>query len=101
MREQDRFLAWGSLLVVLIAIFCALVLDPLHKKNIEKLRITKLPAQHYILNHCDPVWFYKPDEIGWTKGEVTYLWGYHPVIYVKDQNKTFQFHEVEWITRYE
>lgn len=37
MREQDRFLAWGSLLVVLIAIFCALVLDPLHKKNIQKL----------------------------------------------------------------
>lgn len=36
-REQDRLLVWGALLVILIAIFYALVLDPLHKKNIEKL----------------------------------------------------------------
>ena len=36
MREQDRLLAWGSLLVVLIAILCAVILNPIHKKNIEK-----------------------------------------------------------------
>jgi hypothetical protein len=91
-REDDWILVWGTISVILIGIFCAVVLNPVHKKNIERL-----PAQHYTLKSSDPIWFYKPDEIGWTKGEVLYLWGYYPVIFSEDLKKTFQFNEVEWM----
>ena len=37
MREQDRFLAWGTMLVVLIAILCAVILNPIHKQNVENI----------------------------------------------------------------
>lgn len=101
MREQDRFILIGTLFVIGVAILCAVFLNPIHKKNIEKLKETKLLAQQYTLNQSDPIWFHKPDEIGWTRGEVIYVWGYHPEIHSKELNKTFQFNEVEWTTRYE
>ena len=41
MREQDNLIVWGTLLVILVAILCALILNPLHKKNIEKLQRPK------------------------------------------------------------
>ena len=37
MREQDRFIVIGTLFVIAVAIFCAVLLNPIHKKNIEKL----------------------------------------------------------------
>lgn len=37
MREQDRFLAWGTILVILIAILCAVILNPIHKQNVENI----------------------------------------------------------------
>lgn len=37
MREGDNFILWGTLLVILVAIFCVAFLDPAHKKNTEKL----------------------------------------------------------------
>jgi hypothetical protein len=92
------FLMTFSLLAVVISIF---VLNPVHKKNIEKLKQDKPLCQQYTLNQSDQIWFYKSDEIGWTKGEVVYLWGYHPVIVSKESNKIFKFHEVEWMVRYE
>lgn len=96
----------GLGIVLLAGILCfvtftVFVLDDAHKKNIQKLQHDKPVAQQYTINQSDPIWFYKPDEIGWTRGEVLYLWGYHPVIFSKDLNKTFKFHEVEWTTRYE
>lgn len=83
-------------LSILAIIFCYEVLNPIHKNNIEKLRYDKPLAQQYTLKSSDPLWFCKPDEIGWTKGEVVYLWGYYPVIFSQELNKTFEFKEVEW-----
>lgn len=83
-------------LVMCFIVFVAIVVEPAHKKNIAKLKQSKPLAQQYLLNQSDPVWFYKPDELEWTKGEVIYLWGYHPVVYSKQLNKTFKFHEIEW-----
>ena len=37
MREQDKFIVIGTLFVIVIAIFCAVFLNPIHKKNIGKL----------------------------------------------------------------
>ena len=37
MREGDNFIVWGTVLVILIAILCALILNPIHKKNIQRL----------------------------------------------------------------
>lgn len=37
MREGDNFIVWGTVLVILIAILCAIILNPIHKKNTEKL----------------------------------------------------------------
>ena len=92
------FLMTFGLLAIVLSIF---VLNLLHKKNIEKLQQDKPLCQQYTLSQSDPVWFYKPDEIGWTKGEVVYLWGYHCVIFSKDLNKIFEFHEVEWMVKNE
>jgi len=90
--REDRLIIWGTILAILIAICCILFLDPAHKKNIEKPL-----AQQYTLKLSDPILFYKPDEIGWTRGQLLYLWGYYPVIFSKDLNKTFEFNEVEWM----
>lgn len=37
MREQDNLIVWGTLLVILVAILCSVILNPIHKKNTEKL----------------------------------------------------------------
>ena len=37
MREQDRFILIGTLFVIGVAILCAVFLNPIHKKNTEKL----------------------------------------------------------------
>lgn len=103
-RYKNHWHSTDFLLIILpitLAVFTVFVLNPVHKQNIEKLKQTKPLAQQYNLNQSDPIWFYKPDEIGWTRGEVVYLWGYHQVIFSKDLNKTFKFHEVEWTTRHE
>lgn len=90
-------------LIMVFVVFCMFVLDSTNRNNTEKQHLfaEKPPAQQYTLNQSDPIWFYKPDEIGWTRGEVVYTWGYYPEIHSKELNKTFQFHEVEWTTRYE
>ena len=41
MREQDRFILIGTLFVIGVAILCAVFLNPIHKKNIEKLTKNK------------------------------------------------------------
>ena len=41
MREHDSFLFWSINLLIMVAILCAVVLNPLHKKNIEKLSKNK------------------------------------------------------------
>ena len=84
-------------LIIFFVIFFVFALDTTYKKNIKQFKQDQPAAQQYTLNQSDPIWFYKPDEIGWTKGEVVYLWGYHPVIHSKNLKKTFKFHEVEWM----
>ena len=37
MREQDNLIVYGTLLVILVAILCSVILNPIHKKNTEKL----------------------------------------------------------------
>ena len=89
-----------SFVVVLLAgVLCfvtfgavVLMLNPVHENNIEKPL-----AQQYVLKQSDKIWFCKPDEMGWTRGQVLYLWGYYPVIFSQDLNKTFEFKEVEWM----
>ena len=78
--------------VMLSLFFVPIVLNPIHKKSVQKPL-----SQQYTLNQFDPIWFYKPDEIGWTRGQVVYLWNYYPVIHSQDFNKTFEFKEVEWV----
>jgi hypothetical protein len=95
-RGPDGFGLVLMFLILCFIGFVAIVLEPAHKKNIDKLKQPKPLVQQYLLNQSDPVWFYKPDELEWTKGEVIYLWGYHPVVYSKQLNKTFKFHEIEW-----
>lgn len=36
MREHDSFLFWSINLLIFVAILCAVILNPIHKKNIEK-----------------------------------------------------------------
>jgi hypothetical protein len=88
MQGSDLLLIILPIFLVLFGVF---ILNPLHKNNISQPL-----CQQYTLKQSDQVWFYKPDEICWTKGEVLYLWGYHPVVYCKQLNKTFNFHEIEW-----
>lgn len=38
MREQDKFIVLGTLFVIGVAIFCAVFLNPIHKKNIAQLK---------------------------------------------------------------
>jgi len=37
MIEKNILIFWGIIVVLLLLIFCNIVLDPIHKKNIEKL----------------------------------------------------------------
>ena len=81
------------LIFVMLSLFLVpIVLNPIHKKSVKKPL-----SQQYTLNQFDPIWFYKPDEIGWTRGQVVYLWNYYPMIHSQDLNKTFEFKEVEWM----
>lgn len=88
----DGFMLVLIMISLCFIVFVAIVLNPVHEKNIEKPL-----AQQYVLKQSDKIWFCKPDEIGWTKGQVLYLWGYYPVIFSQDLNKTFEFKEVEWM----
>ena len=36
MRNEDNIIVWGTVLVILVSILCALILNPIHKKNSEK-----------------------------------------------------------------
>lgn len=103
MREHDRVLAWGSLLVVLIAILCAVILNPLHKKNIEKLKsptYSTVPwepeykGQEYTLQHGDWVFYWKSDEKPIKTGMVYIIFGYYRII--AHENGLTEFHDVEW-----
>jgi mannose-6-phosphate isomerase-like protein (cupin superfamily) len=40
-NQQDNFMFWGITLIFFIAVLCAVILNPLHKKNIEKLHKPK------------------------------------------------------------
>lgn len=37
MREHDSFLFWSINLLIMVAILCVVVLNPVHKQNIEKI----------------------------------------------------------------
>jgi len=56
-------------------------------------------GQHYTLQPNTPIYFCIPDELGWTRGSVVYLWGYYPMIYSEIGLK--DFNDVVWETRYE
>lgn len=51
-------------------------------------------GQHYNLNQNDPVWFYVPDQVGWTKGYTHILWGYYPMI--QSRYGLMEFNSVIW-----
>jgi len=56
-------------------------------------------SQHYTLSQNTPIWFCIPDELGWTRGSVIYLWGYYPMI--QSEYPLKDFNDVVWETRYE
>lgn len=91
----DGFMLVLLMLSLCFIVFIAIVLNPLHKKNIEKP--LKPLSQQYALKQSDQILFCKPDEMGWTRGQVLYLWGYYPVIFSQDLNKIFEFKDVEWM----
>jgi hypothetical protein len=69
-------------------------------KYIYSLILLLIPiGQHYTLQHNTPVWFCVPDELGWTRGNAVYLWGYYPMIHSKIG--LMEFNDVIWETRYE
>lgn len=45
MREREQFIFWGTILVICVAILCAVALNPIHKKNLEKIRKTEYKFQ--------------------------------------------------------
>jgi len=103
MREHDSFLFWSINLLIMVAILCAVVLNPLHKKNIEKLQqntyitspwISENKGQEYTLKHGDWVFFWKSDEKPVRVGMVYVLWGYYRIIAHKDGMT--EFRDVEW-----
>lgn len=97
-KKTSLILYFSTIIIIFSATLLGIhYLNFVHKKNMTKLQKTKPLCQQYTLKQSDPVWFYKPDEIGWTKGEVVYLWGYHPVVHCEQLNKTFNFHKIEWI----
>jgi len=63
------------------------------------LNYNKPISQHYTLPEHTPIWFYIPDELGWTRGKTVYLWGYYPMIHSRAGLKDFK--DVVWETRYE
>lgn len=98
-REEDWIIVWGTILAILIAIY----LNPIHQKNIQKLRhnthITnpwesEKKGQEYTLQDGDWVFFWKPDEKPVRVGMVRVLWGYYRIIAHKDGMT--EFRDVEW-----
>jgi hypothetical protein len=60
-------------------------------KYIYSLILLLVPlGQHYTLENNTPVWFYIPDELGWTRGKVVYLWGYYPMVSSDNGLKDFK-----------
>ncbi len=45
MREREQFIFWGTILVICVAILCAVALNPIHKNNLEKMRKTEYKFQ--------------------------------------------------------
>jgi hypothetical protein len=56
-------------------------------------------SQHYALQPNTPIWFCIPDELGWTRGNVIYLWGYYPMI--RSEYPLKDFNDVVWEVAYE
>lgn len=56
-------------------------------------------SQHYALQQNTPVLFCIPDELGWTRGCVVYLWGYYPIIY--SEIGIYEFKNTVWDVAYE
>jgi hypothetical protein len=55
--------------------------------------------QYYKLPDYTPIWFCIPDELGWTRGNVIYLWGYYPMI--QSEYPLKDFNDVVWEVAYE
>lgn len=102
-HNLDNTLFISTMLTVAIAIFCAIILNPIHKKNIKKLKYNAYitspwepenKGQEYNLKHGDWVFFWKSDEKPVKVGMVYVLWGYYRIIAHKDGMT--EFRDVEW-----
>ena len=56
-------------------------------------------GQQYALQPNTPIWFYIPDELGWTRGNVVYLWGYYPMVSSEKGLKDFK--DINWEIGYD
>lgn len=87
--------------IVMVTIF---LLNPIHEKNINKLKNTKqyktpvwepeLRGQEYTMTHGEWVFYWKSDEKPVRVGMVYVLWGYYRIIAHKDGMT--EFRDVEW-----
>lgn len=50
-NQQDNFMFWGITLILFIAVLCAVILNPIHKKNIEKLKQNQSINRQKITSH--------------------------------------------------
>ena len=51
MREGDNLIVWGTVLVIAISILCAIILNPTHKENSEKLSKNKPVDRQKIISN--------------------------------------------------
>ena len=51
MREGDNLIVWGTVLVIAISILCAIILNPTHKENSEKLSQNKPVDRQKIISN--------------------------------------------------
>lgn len=107
MKDFKSYMGIQDLLLIILPftliVFTILVLNPIHKKNIEKLKQhtyisspwkPEQKGQEYNLNHGDWVFFWKSDEKPVRVGMVYVLWGYYRIIAHK--NGMTEFRDVEW-----
>lgn len=86
MRKEDIVLFGGTIFVILTAIFCALVLNPLYKKNIQKLHKHKPVDRQKIISN---------DISG--NVESTHPWGRTEIVPIKEIELEYFEYCDEWV----
>lgn len=92
-----------TIVLMCFVVLCFLVLNPLHKKNIDKLKQNSYitspwesepKGQEYTLQDGDWVFYWKSDEKPVKAGIVCIFWGYYRII--NSEEGAVEFRNIEW-----